>query len=654
MIGKRESSHIGEVEFYSRSFVSGWAVNLQAPNDPVSILVVRDNQILEEFFPNLFRWDLQQRGYGHGYHGFRFPLSPTFFDGHRHELHFRFSKTGEALSHSPVRLCNIEESRFVPFHTSQLSGHRTLVLAPHADDETFGCGGSIIHHCQNGDPVKVVLMTDGGQGDVKDQHSRETYIAIREAEARKACQILGTNDLEFWRCPDRNCALTTEVVDRLSTLLNTYRPSLIYACSPIEFHPDHQSVAAILWRALQQTQISAQVAWYEVNSPFRINTLVDISSVMEQKKRACEAYVSQLDNYPYTDFVESLNRYRALTVAGSCQHAEGFLVCDAARIKQDTPEMFVLKQVFPTARLKETEQPLVSIIVRTKNRLTLLRDALSSIATQTYPSIEVIVVNDGGPDVGPVVAEFEKFLKIRMLNLESSQGRSAAANIGLREAKGTYINFLDDDDLLLSNHVEKLAEYLTVTGEHFAYSDCEKGHYCWQQNEFELAGKKTPFWGIDFDPEQLRSENYIPMMTAMFSSDLLSRVGFLDESLDALEDWDLWIRMSQECCFHRVPGISAEYRIFGKHGYDYPHWKSRIFDKHERTGSKDEVRRWAQSRVDALQEENLHLRRLLKDNQSRISSTKSLPRYLRNPLLWRINRFARGHFERLFGTSSRH
>ena len=147
MIGTREASHLGKVDFYNRSFVSGWALNAQAPNDPVSVRVVENNRIIAEFSTSLYRWDLHQQGYGYGYHGFRFKLSPEFFDGRQHELHFYCAETGKNLENSPVRLGSLEESRFVPFHTSELVGHRALVLAPHADDETFGCGGSIIHHC---------------------------------------------------------------------------------------------------------------------------------------------------------------------------------------------------------------------------------------------------------------------------------------------------------------------------------------------------------------------------------------------------------------------------------------------------------------------------------------------------------------------------
>lgn len=648
MPGKSKSAYIGTIEFHNRSWVSGWAVNTAAPNEAVCLQVVEDNCIIAELSPALFRWDLQQQDYG--YHGFRYPLSPLYSDGRSHELQFRFAETGQPLSNSPVRICSLEERRFVPFETTELTGHTVLVLAPHPDDESFGCGGSIILHCNQGDPVKVVFLTDGAQGDISRQHEREQYIAVREAEAWEACRLLGTEDVEFWRIPDRTCTPTPETVERLSALLQRYRPSLIYTCSPLEFHPDHQAVAQIVWRAVQQTQLSTQVALYEVNTPFRINTLIDISPVLEQKKRACNAYVSQLKNCPYTDFAESLNRYRALTVAASCTHAEGYLVCDTARITYQTLEMFLLEHIFPTRMTADVEPALVSIIVRTKNRLPLLKQALSSIATQTYPNIEVVVVNDGGQDVSPVLAEFLSFLDIQSTTHEQSRGRAAAANAGLRLARGKYINFLDDDDVLYPHHIEKLAEYLTTTGEQFVYSDCEQGHYRWSDQDFVLNREKEPFQGVDFDPEQLHADNYIPIMTAMFRRDFQERVGPFDESLDIFEDWDLWIRMAKHTCFHRLPGISAEYRVLGDHGYNYTHWKARIYTKHEHDSSAADVTRWTQHRVDALQQENLHLRRLLAHNQEQIALAQNLPRYVQNPLLWRMNQFVRKRLPSLLKT----
>ena len=113
---------------------------------------------------------------------------------------------------------------------------------------------------------------------------------------------------------------------------------------------------------------------------------------------------------------------------------------------------------------------LVSVIVRTKDRPTLLREALESLANQTYPYLEVVVVNDGGEDVYKIVSEFEeKFSHLKYIVHETNRGRAVAANTGLAAAEGEWIGFLDDDDLLLPRAIETLLnaaddQYILIYG----------------------------------------------------------------------------------------------------------------------------------------------------------------------------------------------
>ena len=99
---------------------------------------------------------------------------------------------------------------------------------------------------------------------------------------------------------------------------------------------------------------------------------------------------------------------------------------------------------------EEMELPLVSLIVRTKDRPALLREALQSICEQTYPKIEIIVVNDGGDDVSEVILPFIGVnTTIVLVQFPVNLGRSKAANAGLDKATGDYIAFLDDDDWMM-------------------------------------------------------------------------------------------------------------------------------------------------------------------------------------------------------------
>ena len=105
------------------------------------------------------------------------------------------------------------------------------------------------------------------------------------------------------------------------------------------------------------------------------------------------------------------------------------------------------------------ELPLVSIIVRTKNRPALLQEALQSICEQTYPKIEIIVVNDGGDDVSEVIRPFNSVdITIVLVQFPVNLGRSKAANAGLDKATGEYIAFLDDDDWLETDHIYTLVQ----------------------------------------------------------------------------------------------------------------------------------------------------------------------------------------------------
>ena len=602
-----EAEVFGTVEYVGHGVIKGWAVDFTSPELSCEVVVIENGAEVSRLKADLHRCELLEKNIGAGRYGFVFKIPERFEDGAVHILHFRIAVNNEELTNSPVIYQHLPEADQTVFTTSSLLGNRVLVLAPHPDDETFGVGGSIALHRQFGDVVKVVFMTDGQAG-VAGKVAEEA-IAIRRSEATKALDVLGVDDFEFWNVPDRCLCDNQSIVFKLQELLKTYRPSLVYAPSPLEFHPDHKASSSHVWTALSTIRYQCSVAFYEVSRPFNPNCLVDISAVLEQKESAARAYGSQTSLYPYVESILGLNRFRALTVSSKCRYAEGLVLMPSQDLFNTSIDSFQRNQLLPF--VSRDNQSLVSVIIRTKNRSATLYEALASVAGQTYGNLEVIVVNDGGDDVEDIIKEFATVLPIKHIRQAESSGRSAAGNIGFSNCSGKYICLLDDDDLWHANHVRKLADFLSTTGEDFAYSDCERLTYCFDSGDMVLSRKESPLFGLDYDRTRLYAGNFISVISAMFSRSLLEKSGGFDPGIHTFEDWDLWIRMSKFANFHRLPGITCTYRVFREHPIDAVAATLKVMGKYAGEWESDAYQKYAWHVVSVLRDENEKLRQRL-------------------------------------------
>lgn len=172
---------------------------------------------------------------------------------------------------------------------------RILVLAPHPDDEVFGCGGILAKHRLQKNKVKIVYLT----GDER-----------REKEARTATQILGIDDLAFLRLGDGNLVAAEKETAAIKKIINKYKPNVIYAPYFLDTHSDHQATAKILAQALAGNP-SIEIWLYEVWTPLLANRIIKIDDVFEQKKLAIQAYKSQIRERRYPAAISGLNAYRA-------------------------------------------------------------------------------------------------------------------------------------------------------------------------------------------------------------------------------------------------------------------------------------------------------------------------------------------------------
>lgn len=202
-----------------------------------------------------------------------------------------------------------------------------------------------------------------------------------------------------------------------------------------------------------------------------------------------------------------------------------------------------------------------SVIVRTKDRPTLLARCLASIAAQQRLPDTVIIVNDGGKIVENIIAQFPQ-LTIQSLNNPQSRGRAAAANQGVFAASSDFICFLDDDDVMLPEHLAVLSEALQTTQALVAYTGCRLVKYP-QSTDGEMSGQVVGEFNEPFLRDRLHYENYIPFINLAIKRELWFVVGGLDESFDIFEDWDVLYRLSQHSDFVHVNQITTEYSIWG-------------------------------------------------------------------------------------------
>lgn len=208
------------------------------------------------------------------------------------------------------------------------------------------------------------------------------------------------------------------------------------------------------------------------------------------------------------------------------------------------------------------EYPLVSVIVRTCGRPAILRETLCSLRNQTYPNIEIVVVEDG-PDISRCLLEDEfDDLNIVYWNSGDRIGRSRNGNKGCEIASGRYLNFLDDDDLFYADHIETLVRESQRTGARAVYSYAfetpihviSRDPYIYKVTDYLSTHKQ------EFDRLQLCYHNYIPIQAIMFDKSLFVENGGFDEDLDSLEDWDMWLRYATKVDFSCVKKTTSIYR----------------------------------------------------------------------------------------------
>ncbi|THF77125.1 PIG-L deacetylase family protein [Cohnella fermenti] len=221
---------------------------------------------------------------------------------------------------------------------------RVLAIGAHPDDIELQCGGTLALYAKQGDEVYAAVATNGDMGNYDVEPER--LAAIREAEFREACAVMGAAPI-WMGYPDERLVPTLEHRLAFVDVIRRVDPDLVITHGPNDYHPDHRYTGQLVWDALPLAGVaslktavpatSRQVTLYYMDNTggvgFQPTEFVDITDTIEKKKEALGRHLSQvrifrqLMDVDLLDLVETVGKFRGYQAG--CRYAEGFVKVEA-------------------------------------------------------------------------------------------------------------------------------------------------------------------------------------------------------------------------------------------------------------------------------------------------------------------------------------
>lgn len=183
--------------------------------------------------------------------------------------------------------------------------------------------------------------------------------------------------------------------------------------------------------------------------------------------------------------------------------------------------------------------PSVSVIIPTHSRPHMLPRAVES-AREAGTNVEIVVVDDASTDETAAVCRSLK--DIKYIRLERNERVAGARNAGILASSGTYISFLDDDDLRLPSSLDMQVEALEAEPKAMMIY----GQALLANQSGNQTGRLYPLNCLQGDIFwELLGQNFVPCGSVVFRRDCLPRTGMLETGVPGIDDWDLWIRIAE-------------------------------------------------------------------------------------------------------------
>ncbi|MEA3443701.1 MAG: glycosyltransferase, partial [Bacteroidota bacterium] len=343
-----------------------------------------------------------------------------------------------------------------------------------------------------------------------------------------------------------------KLIIQLLGIIRQYQPQNIYLPASSEIHPDHRVIYKAGTEAARRYAPNINLIYCEVGQMQSANLLLDITELHEQLNQAMDCFKSQLEVQDYKYHINALHAYRTYTLGKDVKYAEAYNLINSEKLKTGS-ELWKQKTVNINLPIKSEpvgpEYPLISVIVRTMDRPE-LAEALDCLSKQTYPNLEVIVVDALGTnelDIGKRCRNFP----LRVVTKNKQLQRAAAANTGLQAVKGEYFCFLDEDDLLFPEHIDKLFGLLKNKKPPAAYSNIKR---------VNIKNELINIFNADFNFQELLWANFIPIHAMLYRTEPVKFNCLFDDRLEIYEDWDFLIQVGQLGDFTHLDELTGVYR----------------------------------------------------------------------------------------------
>jgi hypothetical protein len=221
--------------------------------------------------------------------------------------------------------------------------------------------------------------------------------------------------------------------------------------------------------------------------------------------------------------------------------------------------------------------PLVSVVIATYNRRADIERCLEGLAAQTYPNLEVVIVNDGGEPIDDIVSRF-RFATL--VNLEQNLGGMKAGIAGMKFAHGEFAQWMADDDWLYPDHFTRLVSALVTSGASIAHTNGLIRHQRrLPDGALETSGFNAGVFIDSTTPSDALIATAIVLISILFRRSVFDEIG---PPIDiVIADYEIQVRASERYAFAYVDQTTVEWRLRGEShfaGMDSPAAMRYVFE----------------------------------------------------------------------------